>query len=258
MRLKRTSLKWALSLLACALVSGQATASDTGSDSDWQWGGAIYMWGSNISAVTAGGMESQLPFYKILDNLELALMGAVEARKGRWSIFTDIVYVDLAAKPNQVKTGPGGNVDFDIRGEIDLTSWIITPQVRYAAYESEKSQVSFVGGLRYLDLSMGTSLSINDQPVLDVGGAADNWDFIMGLHGQFELNDKWYVPVYADVGGGDSKRTYQGMAGIGYRFNKVNMLLTYRYLKYEFDRQEPLLSEMAVKGPMLGVSFGFR
>lgn len=258
MRVKEKSLRRKLTILACALVSGQAMASDTGSDSDWQLNGAIYMWGASITAVTGGGMESEVPFYKILDNLEIALMGAVEARKDKWSIFTDVIYMDLAAKPNQVKTGPGGNVDFDIQGKIDMKSWIVSPQVRYAAYESEKSRVSVVGGLRYLDLSMGTSLSVNDQPVFDIGGSANNWDFTMGLHGEFELNDKWFMPIYADVGGGDSKRTYQGMAGIGYRFKKVNMLLAYRYLKYEFDRQEPLLSDMTIKGPKLGVTFRFR
>ena len=258
MYVKKSSLRWTLALLASALLSGQSMAAETGTDSDWEWGGAVYMWGANMTAVTAGGMESQVPFYKLLDNLEMALMGAVEARKDRWSIFTDIIYMDITAKPNQVKTGPGGNVEFDIQGKVDMESWIITPQVRYAAYESDKSRVSFVGGLRYLDLSMGTNLSVNDQPVFDIGGAADNWDFIMGLHAQFELNDRWFMPVYADVGGGDSKRTYQGMAGIGYRFKRVNVLLTYRYLKYEFDRDEPLLSSLTVKGPKLGVSFGFR
>ena len=80
----------------------------------------------------------------------------------------------------------------------------------------------------------------------------------MGVHGQFDLNDKWYVPLYADVGGGDSARTWQGMAGIGYHFNKVNLLLAYRYLNYEFDRRDPLLSDMTIKGPKLGITFRFR
>lgn len=254
MYLKKITFKWTLGLLACTLVSGQVAAAD----SEWRWGGAIYLWAADMGAVTGGGAESTLPFTKILDNLEMAFMGAVEARKDKWSIFTDIIYLDVTAKSNQVKTGPGGIVDFDVRGEVDMKSWIITPQVRYAVYESDKSRVSVVGGARWLDLSMRTSLSINDNPIIDARGANDNWDFIMGLHGEFALNDRWFMPVYADVGGGDSARTYQGMAGIGYRFKSVNALLTYRYMKYEFDRKDPMLSELTVNGPMLGVSFGFR
>jgi opacity protein-like surface antigen len=256
MYMRRKIFKWMLGVLAFTLVSGQAIAADSESDSDWEMGGAIYLWGANLTAITGGGAESAIPFSTLLDNLELAFMGALEARKDKWSIFTDVIYMDVNAKPKQIITGPGDD-DLEFQGDIKLKSWIFTPQVRYAVYESEKSRISIVGGLRYLDLAMGAGLSINDNPTIDVGGSNNNWDFVMGAHGDFELNDKWYMPVYVDVGTGDSAKTWQGMAGVGYRFNKFNMFLNYRYLDYKFDRQDPLLSEMTLKGPMLGASFRF-
>lgn len=257
MYLRKNTLKWMWGLLVCTMVSGQAMAQDTESNSDWQWGGAIYMWGSNMAATTGGGAESEIPLYTILDNLSMVFMGAVEARKDKWSIVTDVIYLDLNAKAKEGKTGPGGN-EFDVRGNVGMKSWIFTPQARYAVYESEKSRISVLAGLRYLDLEMSAGLHINDNPVLDVRGSNSNWDFIMGAQAELGLNDKWYVPIYVDVGAGDSARTWQGMAGVGYRFNKFNVLLTYRYLNYEFDRHDPLLSDMTVKGPLLGATFRFR
>jgi len=45
-------------------------------------------------------------------NLDMAFMGSAEARKGRWSIATDVLYVDLSADSSRVASvdfnpGPG-------------------------------------------------------------------------------------------------------------------------------------------------------
>ena len=37
------------------------------------------------------------------------------------------------------------------------------------------------------------------------------------------LNEKWYLPLYDDIGTGDSDLTWQLGAGIGYRFDKLNV-----------------------------------
>jgi hypothetical protein len=36
--------------------------------------------------------------------------------------------MDLTAKANRVRPGPGGNLEIDIDGEIDLKSWIFHPE----------------------------------------------------------------------------------------------------------------------------------
>jgi hypothetical protein len=74
------------------------------------------------------------------------------------------------------------------------------------------------------------------------------------LRSTVKLNEKWYIPIYADVGAGDSDGTWQVLAGIGYRSGNWNTALAYRYLDYQFDDIKAL-SGLVVKGPQL--NFGY-
>jgi opacity protein-like surface antigen len=243
-------------LLAIATVPAFSLAADANDGSEWEFGGAVYLWAADLSVKTPRGRDATIPFDTLLDNLSMAFMGAVEARKDRWSLFTDIIYMDINKKAKQHQTGPGGN-PIEVRGNVGMESWIINAQTRYAVHDTDQARISLVGGLRYLNLDLATGLRINDQPLVDLGDSGSNWDVIVGAHGEFQLNDKWFVPVYADIGTGDSKSTWQGMGGVGYRFSKLNVLLTYRYLSYKID-DSPLIGKMTVSGPMLGASFRFR
>jgi hypothetical protein len=44
-----------------------------------------------------------------------------------------------------------------------------------------------------------------------------------------------FVPYYLDVGTGDSKLTWQGIAGLGYAFSWAEVIGTWRYLDYRFS-----------------------
>jgi hypothetical protein len=82
-------------------------------------------------------------------------------------------------------------------------------------------------------------------------------DLKMTLMGEVSMrNDKWFLPMSIDVGGGNSDGTWQGIAGIGYNFTKFNTSLAYRYLSFEFD-DVPAMSKLVVKGPMLNIHFSF-
>jgi hypothetical protein len=89
-----------------------------------------------------------------------------------------------------------------------------------------------------------------------VSDSENLWDGIVGIRGQFNLNDNWYVPYYADIGAGQSDRTWQVLAGIGYKFRWGDVLLAYRHLEYDFDSGF-LLKDLSVSGPALGARFHF-
>ncbi len=44
---------------------------------------------------------------------------------------------------------------------------------------------------------------------------------------------------------------------VGYKFNKFNTILAYRYLDYNFDESNRVMEELNVKGPFLGFMFKF-
>ena len=243
-------------LLAVLLsIAGSSTlfAADSGNDSDWEYGATIYLWGANITANTPGSNTDPIPFYELLDNLEMAFMGGFEARKDKLSFFTDLIYMDI--KTTKTKPiGPGGNIETN--GSVALTSWIFTPQVRYALVDDEKSRFELLAGVRYLDLDVAASINVEETPILDGRQNGTNWDGIIGARWVINLNDKWFVPLYGDIGAGNSDSTWQAFGGIGYRFKRVEATLAYRHLQYSFNSGQ-LLDNMVIKGPMGGVTFRF-
>jgi len=72
------------------------------------------------------------------------------------------------------------------------------------------------------------------------------------------LNDRWFLPYYADIGAGnDSLKTWQAFGGVGYAFNWGEVSLTYRHLAYD-QGSDGLMRNIAFGGPKLGVGFRFQ
>lgn len=64
-----------------------------------------------------------------------------------------------------------------------------------------------MGGFRYLRLNADIDIEIG--PVnRRIDETYDAFDAIVGLRGRTELNNRWYFLYYADIGGGDSDRTW--------------------------------------------------
>ena len=89
-----------------------------------------------------------------------------------------------------------------------------------------------------------------------ISGSGGVWDGIVGVTGELNLNDKWYAPYYLDVGAGNSNFTWQAMAGVGYRFDKFDAILTYRYMDWDFDDND-VFDDLNLSGPMIGIEGEF-
>ena len=70
------------------------------------------------------------------------------------------------------------------------------------------------------------------------------------------LKKHWYLPYHFDIGGGDSDLTWRANAGIGYRFDWGDILLTYSYMYYD-KGDSGLVKDLDIYGPQLGVVFHF-
>ena len=252
-------MKFPTALIALLALSFTApvNAAEPKDHDGWNFRFSPYLWGANLTANLPGTDNDPVPFYKLLDNLKMGFMGDFDARKGNWSFNADAIYMD-------VKDTTSDSIDIPVLGPVDLSvtgdlkGLVVTPTVGYAIVDSDKARVELLGGLRYLDLSLKANLAANGEVLLDGKVSRSDWDGVIGARATVFLNDKWYMPLYGDVGTGDSDLTWQLGAGIGYRFNKVNVTLAYRYLKYEFDGSSvAILDNLTMKGPALGVSFYF-
>ena len=240
--------------LALAFIASPSFAAED-TDSSWQVSADIYFWAPKIIASTPGGADSTLPFYKILDTLEMTFMGGVKAQKDRWSIATDAVYMDLSEKVNRDSNYDPAVVD--ITGNVGLKSWIVTPTVGYAVHDTDEARVEVIAGARYLWLESSAKVDFDDVTRFDKSASGNYWDVVFGARADLKLSDKWFVPLYFDIGTGDTDLTWQTYAGIGYNFGKVSTIVGYRYLDFQFDDNNKVLAGMTVKGPVAALTFKF-
>lgn len=258
-----------LALAAAMLAPGAAQAQS--SADKWQFEVAMYGWFPAIDASTAfpsgaSGPSIDVSAPDVIDALKMAFMGQAEARKGRWGLWTDIAYSDLGGEKS-------GSKDFMVDGhpvtasanlslDMKTTFWTVTGLYNLTTTPENTTDMTF--GTRLIDINETLNYTLsNSIPELPgtsgkVSASANNWDAIVGLKGRVYLgaDRKWFVPYYVDVGGGQSKLTWQINGGIGYKFDWGAVVASWRYLDYEFKSGQALQG-MSMNGVQLGVAFQF-
>jgi hypothetical protein len=257
----------ALCITAALLpVSAAAQTSDK-----WQFGAAIYGWfpsidGSTTFPQSTAGSDISIDASTILRALEFVFMGSLEARKGQWGAFTDILYLDLGDNRSETRelsiggnplpVGASASVNYDLKGLV----WTLAGSYRVVA--DPAATLDVFAGARLADveqkLDWAVSGNIGTIPLPGRTGnltvSKKNWDGIVGVKGRlaFGPDRRWFVPYYVDVGAGDSDLTLQAMTGIGYAFQWGDVLAAYRYLDYEMKAGRPI-SELNLSGPALAI-----
>jgi opacity protein-like surface antigen len=242
-----------------ASMPASAAAEEKAQEDGWQFGASGYMWMSNIGGKTASGDTYELTFDDLMKDLDFTYMGGLEARKGRWHITTDIIYLNLDQENDGKVTLPRGN-GLKVDATVKLQSWVITPAIGYTFIQTENISMEFLAGARYLwvepelELDVTGPLHSRDRNISD---SADFWNGIVGIRGELNLDRNWYVPYYVDIGTGDTDLTWQWLAGLGVRVSKaVDVVAAWRYLYWKFDDNK-VLDKMYISGPGVGVKFRF-
>ncbi len=236
--------------IMCFSQAASAVEVDT-----WQNEISIYGWfagvDGTVSLPNGMGREADISYdaSEIIENLKMIFMGGYEGRYNKWSIIADLVYMDVGDSTD----GPVGQGLASV--DLDLKSWILSGAVGYDLVQHDRGLVTLIGGVRYLALDVDTELSVGSIQ-LGSSGSESLTDAIVGLKGQIQLAENWYIPYYADIGAGGSNLSWQLFAGIGYRFNWGDIRLGYRYLKYDLD-DDMIMQDLTMGGPVLGVGFIF-
>ncbi|HEU5135782.1 MAG TPA: hypothetical protein VFU13_11605 [Steroidobacteraceae bacterium] len=265
------TLTWQF-IVAAALTSIAGTTHAEG----WQFSVTPYLWLPNIEANGAadsppdsgGGGE---PSYEVgpvdyLEHLNLVLMLAGEVRRENWSLHADVIYLDFSNERAAVRSvsGPGGEVEFPVDAGTSSSFTGLEAQLTlgYWFVDQPRAAVEIFGGVRYFDISFELDWEF-DGPLdlLPQSGSIEQGtnplDAIVGANARFAFgNGKWFVPLHADVGAGDSSLTWQLVAGVGYSFSWGDLLFLYRHLELEHDPVD-VVERMALSGPAIGASFRF-
>lgn len=253
-----------------AVVAAPAAAQSPPSE-QWQFIAIIYGYLPKISgsATFPTGTTANISVdpNQIINNLKFAFMGAVDARKGPWDFFTDVLYMDVSDSKSQTRDlSIGGmpiplGITADANLKIKSTLWTLAGGYRFI--DTPQWTLDVFGGARdvVLKQTLGFSLSADVGPFvgpLRQGTAnvnVNNWDGIIGTKGRFMFGERreWFVPYYADVGTGQSKYTWQTYVGLGYAFSWGELIGVWRYIEYKFDA--PSNPTLKLNGPAIGVAF---
>ncbi len=190
-------------------------------------------------------------------------MGMAGAYKGRWSFVVDGMYMDVEGDNSGTVSLPlTSNVSIteNVKADMEMETWVVTPTVGYELLQRDKFSLTLLAGLRYLWIDTSFEVESSNRFLYSehkISDSHDNWDGIVGTRGQVRLADRWYLPYYADIGTGDSDVTWQVFGGVGYRFERFDLVAGYRYMYWDFDDGEYIIDDMYISGPMVGAVFMF-
>jgi hypothetical protein len=269
-----------LVLLPLALQSAAAHADEPG----WQFQLTPYVWlptiSGNLNYGPPAGGDDGAPRVDVgptdwLDLLNSAFLLRGEARKERFFVFADVVYLGLESDDDRVvSVSPGSgdvipidaSVNLDTKSDVD--GFTMTLAGGFNIHRDETSSTDIFAGARYLGVDTKTSWNLSADIELPGGGTVlsrqgaiesdlDSWDAIIGIKGERHIgNGKWSLPYYLDIGTGDSDLTWQVIAGASYAFGWGDLVLSYRHFEYDGGPKE-LMEDFSFSGPVLGGRFSF-
>jgi len=271
--------------LACVVVSSAAHA-DASSD-EWRFKLMPYLWLPTIDGTLnydlppGGGGRPNIEIGPTdwLELLNFGVLIGASARKGRFSMFTDVVYLSMTRNGDgriaSVEGTVPGNIisipvsaDLTLNTRTDMDGLVWTLAAGYTVKETETSSVDVFVGARLFSVDFSTSWNLTaaittpgGEELLaaqdSTGSDTDLWDGIVGVRGHFGFGDgNWSVPYYFDVGAGSSDLTWNAMTGLSRTFGWGDLMFVYRHLAYDED-SDGVLQDFSFSGPALGAAFRF-
>ena len=255
------------------LPAGRVMAVPPVAPDSWRFTVSPYIWMAGIKSSAsftppAGtrtiNADIDASFSDIFDNLNFAGMVAAEARRGKFSVQTDLIYMNLSQKGDRVRdvTGPRGReVPVNLGGKMKMKSTVWALTGGYDVFRNDRSFVQLFAGFRYLGVDSTLDWSFTG-PVGDLARSGrvekdgDVWDAIAGVRGEYAFGDgPWKVIYYGDIGGGGSEFTWQASAELAYAWSWGDVGVGWRYLDYDMDGDP--LDSLTMSGPILGLRYRF-
>lgn len=246
-----------ISLAACALTPLTVEAGETVANDNWNFSGGIYLWGTAIGGETGRGNDIDITFNDLIKNLDMAFMGNLEARRGKWFVAADLFYADISASGAHGFATPNAG-DVGLGGSVSTALTIFTPTFGYNLIDSKTGTLDGFVGIQAANLDVTAKIASVGPAggrLVKASDTYEQFDGIVGVKGKLNLEGNWSLPYYLDVGAGDSDFTWQTFGGIDYKLDRMNLYAGYRYLEWALN--EKVVDNMNLSGPIVGVSYNF-
>ncbi len=238
----------ALALAGAAVPSAQAADGDSAT-----WMVAPYIWAPTITAdletpagdVGGGGTDF---FPDIVDKIEGAFLGHVEAQNDQFGFLADVLWLKLGDD----KSFAVGNTD------ADLSTWLVDVAGVWSPGPDRYKGFELYGGLRFIDLELDASFDPTNPDFArrEIGPSESYFDFLAGVRYIAHFNDDWSLTVKGDGSWGDTEGTYSAAATLGWSPGSGIWALGWRYMNVELGNDDENL-ELDLSGPVFGYAFVF-
>jgi hypothetical protein len=246
--------------LVCVSVSAQTDTSTTrgsqssSSSEEWEFYVAPYVFFSGLKGTIGVQQQTAIVnarFPDIFRNLDFAMMGTFEARKGNWMVVTDAMYMSLSGK--RVTPSPFFS-DIDVK----VKETIIDPEIGYRVTNLERGSIDLLAGVRIWHVKPHLTFQPRILPLVDVEGSKTWADPVVGARGIAKLSPRVFLTGKFDVGGFGvgSDFTGQAFGGAGFQVKpRIALIGGYRYLRADYVSDEGFIFKTAMSGIMLGAKF---
>jgi hypothetical protein len=222
-------------------------------DPGWEFSVAPYFFLPSLDGtvgVVGQRAEVNATFRDLFRNLDFALMGQFEARKGNWSILADGMYMSLSG--DRVTPSPFfGDI------AVEVKEAIIEPAVAYRVLNTEGGSIDVLGGVRFWHVNTHLTFQPRILPLVDVEGSKNWADPIIGARGTAKLSPRVFLLGRFDVGGFGAASDFTGQVfgGAGFQVKpRVALIGGYRYLRVDYFN-EGFIYKTALNGIVLGAKF---
>ncbi len=265
-----------LAAIAAAIFTAPAQAQSVEPADQWTFSVTPYLWLPNVNGTLKYNIPPGAPASpevetgpnNYLENLQAVIMISGEVRKDKWSVFTDLIYLDFEDQKSSVKAvdfgGSRVSSSLNVGTSSSLRGMAWTLGTGYAV----RTGLDVFGGLRYFNLEVSTDWQLAAVITGPGGGQSfplsggisrrmELLDGVIGIRGRIPLGSSdWSLPYYLDVGAGSSNLTWEGMLGVAYSFRWGAVTLAYRELYYD-QEDDKFIQNLRFGGPALGVTFRF-
>jgi hypothetical protein len=219
----------------------------------------FYLWFSGLDGnIGVGGYiaPADVGFADVFKNLNIGLMTALDVRRKRVGLFTDLIFISLTS--NQANTPIGAAFTGFNANAKEL---ILDPEVYFRLVDNPHGSIDAIGGGRYWHLNNSLDLFPVGGGTTVTAGQTQNWiDPVLGARFRLNLNKGVFVDVQGDAGGFGvgSQLTYQIYGGLGKEFKKrFSVMAGYRYLYVDYTNSG-FLYDVHMSGALVGFGIRFK
>jgi hypothetical protein len=244
----------------CSSVYGQEVIAPP---DQWQLSVTPYFWAPSIKGYTKtpnGRTNVDISFNDIWDALDCAALGHIEARKEKWGLFFDAIYMNLGQSGHITFITPE-NVLATASARIDLTAKIFEYGGFYQvgqwcpSGDNKKTiKLDALAGGRYWSIEQDTHIDSTH-----VNSTTDWTDPFIGVRITAPLTDWFLLHARADVGGFSissraSEQTWNVIVGPVIKLSdRIDLTAGYRWLNIIREPTSSSKANITFEGPIAGL-----